>query len=85
MAKILKLMPENEKFIAGTDDLNPENVDMNTESGDMNTESGDAIKRASFHWLIRRMCREARIEASLKAKQTIKVFNDQWFLFLLFN
>jgi len=71
MAKILKLMHDNELIMSeeNTSDCNK----IHQKSSD--AESDDVKKRASFLWLIRRMCREARMEASLNPRHTIKVVN----------
>ncbi len=60
LARVLKLYPEHTEE-AGSD---KDHTDP-----DHSTQE----KKASLMWLIKRLCRETRLEAALAAKSTVKV------------
>ena len=62
LAKVLKSMPYDAADV--TDDGSRPPPKTAVKRG---------AKTASLHWLVKRMCKEARLEASLSAKLTIKV------------
>ena len=53
-----------------------ESDDITKTDGDVCTPSGDVTegeKKASLRWLVKRMCREAQLEAALNPKALVKV------------
>ena len=62
----MKFLPESDS--TETDDIRPQNGDDEHKNN----------KRASLRWLVRRMCREARVEAAHSPKSNVKVRIPCW-------
>ena len=69
-AKVLKILSSDDNSVPESPQGKDENI---SEHDEVDPDLDENTKKTSLDWLIKRMCKEARLEASLNPKLVTKV------------